>query len=831
MSSYLLLPIQTRSTQTATGIDRIGVLTLTNKFRNCEISPFTEGDAELCKALARQLYSVLSRRRTELVLDRNRTLSDETLDGMLEIYGQQKVMDSGNGRMQRTTTGAQGSDPSIAARTRGTLVRTGSSTGRTPVFRDLASPLPVNAAEMLTPRSGRPSQPASTPGPVVPGIPVSAASALSRHSSDELLAVCLLPERRHSIVISAERPVSPAPLPVTPPRTLVPGAVPLPPAASTALPAPAAIPSASGSILTLHRPHSPTPPSLSTPPDSARVDAAPLARIELPPALLASASPGASLSVSLSATTQTSAPSSIELSHRRVGSSATPSPALSTRMRPRLKPLSLSEVPSDLDRAYSLKDPAPELTLIVDSQAEQDEERRTTPRGGARLVSFHSPLSSPKTFIASSFPSVPSSQMSQLRDSLCSVQFNPFDFSENDLLPLAYLIFQELGFLERFSISETLLKSFLVAVKNNYRDNPYHSFYHGFSVLQFTYYMLKKTGKGAALAPKDQLALIVASLCHDIDHPGTNNPFQVAAQTNLAIAHNDQHVLEMHHAFLTFALLRDPKLNFLSPAESSFTPEDFRVFRRLVIQAILATDMVHHFELCSTIDKTEAINIEKENEKQFLINIITHGSDLAAQTLPTRIACEWEKRVTEEFMLQADTEKAMGIPSAAFMQNLDVELVRYRAHLGFLNFVMVPLWKGITVNLFPELKDSYEQLNANRKYYQELIEQLEREEKTKSGAKETMPEAAESEEPPSHPQQQSEIVPRQPEDAPKHEDANESEAEAHEDVGVINSLPPSPQLKSALNSALNSPRLADDCDERQNGTPVEPASDDGDSGP
>ena len=34
----------------------------------------------------------------------------------------------------------------------------------------------------------------------------------------------------------------------------------------------------------------------------------------------------------------------------------------------------------------------------------------------------------------------------------------------------------------------------------------------------------------------------------------------IAVQSDLALAHNDQSVLEMHHSFITFELLRDPDM-------------------------------------------------------------------------------------------------------------------------------------------------------------------------------------------------------------------------------------------------------------------------------
>ena len=55
-------------------------------------------------------------------------------------------------------------------------------------------------------------------------------------------------------------------------------------------------------------------------------------------------------------------------------------------------------------------------------------------------------------------------------------------------------------------------------------------------------------------------------------------------------------MLENHHAAAAFTLLMsDPKYNFLCELE----PVEFKRFRFLAIEAILATDLKRHFDLLS----------------------------------------------------------------------------------------------------------------------------------------------------------------------------------------------------------------------------------------
>ena len=50
-----------------------------------------------------------------------------------------------------------------------------------------------------------------------------------------------------------------------------------------------------------------------------------------------------------------------------------------------------------------------------------------------------------------------------------------------------YYIFEKTGLLSEIKIPTQIFKNFICCVRGKYRDNPFHNWYHGFSVLHFTY--------------------------------------------------------------------------------------------------------------------------------------------------------------------------------------------------------------------------------------------------------------------------------------------------------------------------------------------------------
>jgi hypothetical protein len=72
------------------------------------------------------------------------------------------------------------------------------------------------------------------------------------------------------------------------------------------------------------------------------------------------------------------------------------------------------------------------------------------------------------------------------------------------------------------------------------RVHVYVNRHHGFSVLHFSYLALRSLSPVAAsyLTSQDVLALLVSSLCHDIDHPGNTNSYEINSNSDLALRHN-----------------------------------------------------------------------------------------------------------------------------------------------------------------------------------------------------------------------------------------------------------------------------------------------------
>lgn len=69
-------------------------------------------------------------------------------------------------------------------------------------------------------------------------------------------------------------------------------------------------------------------------------------------------------------------------------------------------------------------------------------------------------------------------------------------------------------------IPDAKLRSFVLSVKDSYKDKPFHNLTHAVSVAHGVFSIIKSTRVDSVLRPLDKLALLTSALCHDIDHPG-----------------------------------------------------------------------------------------------------------------------------------------------------------------------------------------------------------------------------------------------------------------------------------------------------------------------
>lgn len=88
------------------------------------------------------------------------------------------------------------------------------------------------------------------------------------------------------------------------------------------------------------------------------------------------------------------------------------------------------------------------------------------------------------------------------------------------------------------------------------------------------------------------LTFLIACFCHDLDHRGTNNSYQMHSKSPLARLYSSQgSVNERHHLSQAICILNEQNSKILDGLNNQEFKESIDYLREL----ILATDLAQHF--------------------------------------------------------------------------------------------------------------------------------------------------------------------------------------------------------------------------------------------
>jgi len=252
-------------------------------------------------------------------------------------------------------------------------------------------------------------------------------------------------------------------------------------------------------------------------------------------------------------------------------------------------------------------------------------------------------------------------------------------------------------------------------VRKGYRDPPYHNWMHAFSVFHFSYLILKRLQliQQGYLTELEALALLVSSLCHDVDHRGTTNSFQLASNSVLAALYSSEgSVMERHHFAQTMCILNTESCNIFENLSSV----DYTRCLDLMQDIILATDLAHHLSIFPKLSSlvTTGFDAASAGHHKLLLFLIMTSADLSDQTKDWKSSRNAALLVYREFFSQGDLEKAMG--------NRPVEMMdRDKAcipslQIQFIDDVALPVYTLLS-ELFIESKPLVDTVISNREHW------------------------------------------------------------------------------------------------------------------
>ncbi|KAI2660794.1 High affinity cGMP-specific 3',5'-cyclic phosphodiesterase 9A [Labeo rohita] len=334
----------------------------------------------------------------------------------------------------------------------------------------------------------------------------------------------------------------------------------------------------------------------------------------------------------------------------------------------------------------------------------------------------------------------------EVRQYLKTPTFDNWQWEDAEIMVLLQVMYTDLDFISTFNIELDVLQQFLYEVYRRYNNIPFHNFKHCFCVTQMMYGLIWLTDLRSKIDSVDLLIMLTSAVCHDLDHTGYNNAYQINARTELALRYNDISPLENHHCAVAFEILEKTESNIFR----NLSTEQYKRIREGIIKCILATDMTRHTEILNKFKTILPVfDFSNKDHRDVLMMIMIKVSDISNEARPMDVAEPWLDCLLQEFFNQSDMEKLEGLPVTPFMDRDKV--TKPSSQTGFIRFVLFPLFIELA-NLFPCLEQHI--IDPVRKaldYYTEMEKALEREKQNRAQS-EKMVKPSTSKEPEAHPE-------------------------------------------------------------------------------
>ncbi|XP_060905119.1 rod cGMP-specific 3',5'-cyclic phosphodiesterase subunit alpha [Labrus mixtus] len=326
--------------------------------------------------------------------------------------------------------------------------------------------------------------------------------------------------------------------------------------------------------------------------------------------------------------------------------------------------------------------------------------------------------------------------------------FCDFEHSELDLVKCGIKMYYELKVVDKFHIPREALVRFMYSLSKGYRKITYHNWRHGFNVGQTMFTLLMTGDLKRYYTDLECMAMVTAGFCHDIDHRGTNNLYQMKSGNPLAKLHGSS-ILERHHLEFGKTLLRDESLNIYQ----NLNRRQHDLVIHLMDIAIIATDLALYFKKRTMFQKIVDQSKTYENwndwtkymmlettRKEIVMAMMMTACDLSAIAKPWEIQSKVALSVAAEFWEQGDLERTVleQQPIPMMDRNKSDDLPKLQC--GFIDFVCSFVYKEFSrfhVEITPmldRLLNNRKEWNALKEVYEAKMAALEEAKKAKEGS-------------------------------------------------------------------------------------------------
>ncbi|XP_047432901.1 cGMP-specific 3',5'-cyclic phosphodiesterase [Mugil cephalus] len=315
---------------------------------------------------------------------------------------------------------------------------------------------------------------------------------------------------------------------------------------------------------------------------------------------------------------------------------------------------------------------------------------------------------------------IPSAESLRILD----FHFSDFGLPEEQTTQATVRMFLDLNLVQDFNINYKSLCQWVLTVRRGYRNNvPYHNWNHALSTAQSMFAMLMATGQLQSIFSRlEILALMIATLNHDLDHRGVSNSYIERTQQPLAQLYGHSS-LENHHYNLCLFILNNTGSQILS----GLSKENHKTVLHMIKRAILATDLAVYMERRKeffSLANKGTVSWKSERKRDLLRSMLMTASDLSAITKPWPEQKRIANLVAMEFFAQGDKEREEFKIKPVGIMNRENSTRLPHMQVEYIDEICYPLYKAVS-RLFDSCSPLVNGCKKNRENWLQLGEEEE----------------------------------------------------------------------------------------------------------
>ncbi|XP_060548299.1 cAMP and cAMP-inhibited cGMP 3',5'-cyclic phosphodiesterase 10A isoform X2 [Pantherophis guttatus] len=256
---------------------------------------------------------------------------------------------------------------------------------------------------------------------------------------------------------------------------------------------------------------------------------------------------------------------------------------------------------------------------------------------------------------------------------------------------------------------------FTMSVKKNYRRVPYHNWKHAITVAHCMYVILQHNHR--TFTDLERRGLLVACLCHDLDHRGYSNSYLQKFDHPLAALYSTS-TMEQHHFSQTVSILQLEGHNIFSNLNSNEYEQVLEIIRK----AIIATDLALYFgnrKQLEELQQTRSLNLKNQAHRDRVIGLMMTSCDLCSVTKLWHVTRLTANDIYAEFWAEGDEMKKLGIQPIPMMDRDKKDEVP-QGQIGFYNAVALPCYSTLA-QILPPTIPLHRACRENLKQWEKVI--------------------------------------------------------------------------------------------------------------